>query len=53
MTVLLGIIAFHLLVMVRAKQAISDRIPFLTVFVLTALMVAYVVFKMYGIQPPE
>ncbi len=53
MTVLLGIISFHLLVMLRAKQTISERVPFTTIFVLTLLMVAYVVFMMYGMEPPE
>ena len=53
MTVLLGIICFHLLVMLRAKQAFREKAPYVTTFFLTALMVAYVVFLMFGMEPPE
>lgn len=53
MTVLLGIIAFHFLVMIRAKQSIRERVPYVTIFFLTVLMVTYVVAMMYSMEPPE
>ncbi len=52
MIVLLGIIAVHLLVILRAKQPILERVPFATIFFLTVLMVTYVVFMMYTMVPP-
>jgi len=53
MTVLLGIICFHFLVMVRAMLLNRERVPYVTTFFLTALMVAFVVAMMYTIEPPE
>lgn len=53
MTVLLGIIAIHLLVIFRAKQSIRERVPYATIFFLTVMMVAFVVVMMYTMEPPE
>lgn len=53
MTVLLGIIGFHLLVILRAKQSIRERVPYVTTFFLTVLMVAFVVAMMYAMEPPQ
>lgn len=53
MNVLLGIIAFHLLVMLRAKQSIRGKAPYATTFFLTVLMVTFVVAMMYTMEPPE
>ncbi len=53
MTVLLGIIAFHLLVILRARLSFRERAPYATTFFLTALMVAFVVAMMHTMQPPE
>ena len=53
MKVLLGIIIIHLLVMLRARQSIRERVPYVSIFVLTVLMVTYVVAMMYTMEPPE
>ena len=53
MTVLLGIIVFHFLVMFRARQPIRERVPYATTFILTALMVIFVVYMMYAMEPPS
>ena len=53
MTVLLGIIIIHFLVILRAKQSIREKVPYVTIFILTILMVSYVVAKMYTMEPPE
>lgn len=53
MKVLLGIICFHFLVMISAKQTTGKRIPHVTITVLTVLMAAYVVALMYFMEPPE
>lgn len=53
MIVLLGIIIFHLLVMLRAKLSVKGGVPYATTFFLTVLMVTYVVAMMYTMEPPE
>lgn len=53
MNVLLGIIGFHLLVILRAKQSFRESVPYITIFFLTVLMVAFVVAMMYAMEPPE
>lgn len=53
MNVLLGIIGFHLLVILRAKQSLREKAPYATTFFLTVLMVAFVVAMMYTMEPPE
>jgi hypothetical protein len=53
MKILLGIIVFHFLVMFRAKQKIRERVPYTTIFFLTAVMVIYVVAMMHKIEPPD
>lgn len=53
MSVLLGIIVFHFLVMLRAKQSIKGRAPYATTFFITVLMVTFVVVMMYTMEPPE
>lgn len=53
MTVLTGIVVFHLLVILRARLSIRERGPYVTTFILTVLMVAFVVAMMYTMEPPE
>lgn len=53
MTVLIGIIALHLLVIVRSKLPVDDRVPYVTVFLFTVVMVVFVVLMMYRMEPPE
>lgn len=53
MSVLLGIIVFHLLVLLRAKQSIREKAPYASTFFLTVLMVTFVVAMMYIMEPPE
>lgn len=53
MKILLGIIFFHLLVIFRAKFSGSDKIPYLSTFVITVLLVAYVVAMLFSMTPPE
>lgn len=53
MIILIGIIGAHLLGILRAKLPINDRIPYASIFVITALMVAYVVRMMHTMEPPK
>ncbi|MEX1261868.1 MAG: hypothetical protein WD381_04680 [Balneolaceae bacterium] len=53
MTILLGIIFFHFLVIFRAKFSEKDTIPYLSTFIMTALLVAYVVAMLFSMSPPE
>lgn len=53
MTILFGIITIHFLVILRAKQLIGGRAPYVTIFFLTAVMVTFVVAMMYNMEPPE
>jgi len=53
MTVLLGILISHFLVIIRANISIRERVPYVSIFFLTALMVAFVVAMMFTIEPPE
>lgn len=53
MSILLGIIFFHLLVILRARLTIEERSPYATTFVITVFMVVYVVAMMYKMEPPE
>lgn len=53
MNVLLGIIIIHLLVILSAKKSIRERVPSITTFFLTAVMVMFVVAMMYTMEPPE
>ena len=52
MTILLGIIGFHFLVMARAKQTSDDGVPYITTFLLTAFLVVYVIAWLYVMEPP-
>lgn len=49
----MGIIVCHLLVILRAKQPIEERVPYATTFFLTVLLVVFVVAMMYSLEPPE
>jgi hypothetical protein len=53
MKILLGIIFFHLLVLFRAKFFIRDGIPIFSIFLLTVLLVVYVVMMMFIMPVPE
>jgi len=52
MTILIGIIGFHFLIILRAKQSNRGKVPYITTFFLTVLMVIYVVVMMHTIEPP-
>jgi uncharacterized membrane protein len=47
MKVLLGIIFFHILVILRAKIGKNANPPYISTLVITLLMVAFVMFMMY------
>lgn len=53
MIILFGIIFFHLLVIFRAKFSEKENIPYLSTFVMTALLVSYVVAMLFSMPPPE
>lgn len=53
MIVLFGIISTYLLVILRSKQSIRERVPYITIFFLTVLLVTFVVTMMYTMEPPE
>lgn len=53
MNILLGIIFFHLLVIFRAKFTLKDDIPYISTFVITVFLVAYVVVMLFSMTPPE
>ena len=52
MTILLGIITAHFLVMFRAKQSFKENVPYASVFFITVVMVIFVVIMMYTMPPP-
>ncbi len=53
MKILLGIIFLHLMVIFRAKFTVNDRLPYLSTFFITVLLVAYVVVMLFTMAPPE
>jgi len=53
MIVILGIIGFHLLVILNARQSFKEKSLYIPTFFLTVLMVIYVVARMYMSEPPE
>jgi len=53
MTTLLGILCFHLLVLVRAKQTEQDGIPYLSTLFLTIGLIAFVITMMFNTDVPE
>jgi len=53
MKILLGIIFFHLVVIFRAKFASNDSLPYVSTFLFTVLLVAYVVVMLFSMAPPE
>jgi hypothetical protein len=52
MTILIGIIVAHFIVIFRAKQLIRESLPHITIFVSTLFMVVYVVIMMYTMKIP-
>lgn len=53
MEVLLGVIFFHIMVILRAKIGINAKMPYISTFIITLLMVAFVMFMMYTIETPQ
>lgn len=53
MTVLLAIVSTYLLVIYRSNKSIRERVPYVSVFFLTALLATFVVVMMYSMDPPE
>lgn len=53
MKVLLGIIFFHVLVIVRAKMQDDEDLPIISTAVLTLVMAGYVILMMYTMEEPQ
>lgn len=53
MTVLIGIILLHMLVILRAKYSERGKFPYISVFFITTLLVAFVTFMLFTMAPPE
>ncbi len=53
MKVLLGIIFFHLLVVLRSKIGKNTTPPYISTLVITLVMVAFVMFMMFIMEPPQ
>lgn len=53
MTTLLGIIFFHVLVIIGAKMGENDDLPVISTVVLTMLLTGYVVYMMFTMEKPE
>ncbi|MEX0721759.1 MAG: hypothetical protein WD059_13885 [Balneolaceae bacterium] len=52
MKILLGIIAFHVLVIIRAKLSDEDNVPFISTAVITLLLTIFVAFMMFEMEEP-
>lgn len=52
MKIILGIIAFHLLIIMRTNLSGSRRLPYIAIIVITLLMVVFVLFMMYTMERP-
>lgn len=52
MKILIGIIAFHLLVIARSKASKKEDTPYLSTLFFTVAMVVYVVFMLHLMEEP-
>lgn len=52
MKILIGIIFFHLLVIIRSKMSEGKEVPYFSTFILSLLLVGYVVFMMFNMEDP-
>lgn len=52
MKILLGIIVFHLLVIMRSKTSKKEGVPYFSTFIISVLLVVYVVFMMHNMEEP-
>jgi len=53
MTVILGILVLHFLILLRSRMTAKTAVPYYTVFSLSVLIVLYVVFMMFTMAVPE
>jgi len=53
MKILLGIIFFHLLVIVRARIGARDGVPYSSILLITICLVGYVVLMMFLMEVPQ
>lgn len=53
MTILLGIIGFHLLVLLRTQVLNDKKMPTASVVVITLLLVIFVMFMLMKMDEPE
>lgn len=53
MKILFGIIAIHLLVIIRAGKSQGDHPPIFSVAALTLLMTLYVLYMLFIMEEPE
>jgi hypothetical protein len=52
MKILLGIIAFHLLVIVRSQVSKKEGPPYISVFFISVLLVLYVIVMLHLLEEP-
>ncbi len=52
MKVLIGIIFFHLLVIIKSKMSEDDEVSYISVFFLSLLLVLFVVYMMFTMEEP-
>ncbi len=53
MKILLGIIFFHLLVIVRARMRPNGGMPYISILLITICLVGYVVLMMFLMEVPQ
>lgn len=53
MAPLLGIITFHIMILLRTQSSKNRTVPYISVFFLTVLLVAFVAFFMMNTDKPE
>lgn len=52
MTILLGIIVFHMLVLIRSKMSSGEEAPYFSTFIISLLLVGFVVYMMFTMEEP-
>ncbi|MGM0588466.1 MAG: hypothetical protein ACQETE_08640 [Bacteroidota bacterium] len=52
MIILLGIIILHITVVLRAKLSHKEGVPYVSSIVFTMMLVGYVVYMVFTMQPP-
>lgn len=54
MKILFGIIFFHMLVILRCRFSVKEEnVPYISVLVLSMLMVGYVVLMLFNMETPK